>query len=166
LAVTQFPVQLVSPYAWDIPPPAGYPSAQGKYRNIPRRTIPTVSPYRFGTVGHFWSKRICPESCFCFRENKSSARMYVCILYQVESQYIANSCKSTLEGPQTQLPHGIRCFTRHHQPQDGQIIRSYSADILRPSIRTGWVLEMSPSDHYWRRYVVGQWLVFLMVLEL
>jgi hypothetical protein len=92
--------------------------------------------------------------------------MYVCILYQVELQYIANSCKSTLEGPQTQLHHGFRHFTRHHQPQDGQIIRSYSADVLRPSIRTGWVLETSPSDHYWRGYVVGQWLVFLMVLEL
>jgi hypothetical protein len=92
--------------------------------------------------------------------------MYVCILYQVKSQYIANSCKSTLEGPQTQLHHSIQRFTRHHPPQDGQIIRSYSADILRPSIRTGWVLETSPSDHYWRRYVVGQWLDFLMVLEL
>ncbi len=106
------------------------------------------------------------KAVFCFRDNKSSARMYVCILYQVESQYIANSCKSPLEGPQTQLHYGIRCFTRHHQPQDGRIIRSYSADVLRPSIRTGWVLETSPSDHYWRRYVVGQWLVFLMVLEL
>ncbi len=89
--------------------------------------------------------------------------MYVCILYQVELQYIANLCKSTLEGPQTQLHHGIRCFPRHHRPQDGRIIRSYSADVLRLSIRTGWVLETSPSDHYWRRYVVGQWLVFLMV---
>jgi hypothetical protein len=27
-------------------------------------------------------------------------------------------------------------------------------------MRTGWLLEMSPSDHYWRRYEVGQWLVF------
>ncbi len=89
--------------------------------------------------------------------------MYVCILYQVESQYIANSCKSTLEGHQTQLHHGIRRFTRHHRPQDGRIICSYSANVLRPSIRTGWVLETSPSDHYWQRYVVGQWLVFLMV---
>jgi hypothetical protein len=77
--------------------------------------------------------------------------MYVCILYQVESQYIANSGKSTLEGPQTQLHHGIQRFTRHQQPQDGQIIRSYSADVLRSSIRTGWVLETSPSDHYWHR---------------
>jgi hypothetical protein len=40
--IERFPVQLVFPYAWDIPPPAGYPSAQGKYRNIPRCTIPTV----------------------------------------------------------------------------------------------------------------------------
>ncbi len=86
--------------------------------------------------------------------------MYVCILYQVELQYIANSCKSTLEGPQTQLHHGIRRFTRHHWPQDGWIIRSYSAYILRLSICTGWVLETSPSDHYWRRYVVGQWWFF------
>jgi hypothetical protein len=85
--------------------------------------------------------------------------MYVCILYQVESQYIANLYKSMIEGPQTQLHHGIRRFTRHHRPQDEQIIRLYSADVLRPSIRTGWVLKMSPSDHYWRRYVVGQWLV-------
>jgi hypothetical protein len=27
-------------------------------------------------------------------------------------------------------------------------------------MRTGWVLEMSPSDHYWWRYEVGQWLIF------
>jgi hypothetical protein len=27
-------------------------------------------------------------------------------------------------------------------------------------MRTGWVFEMSPSDHYWRRYEVGQWLGF------
>ncbi len=25
---------------------------------------------------------------------------------------------------------------------------------------TGWLLEMYPSDHHWRRYEVGQWLVF------
>ncbi len=27
-------------------------------------------------------------------------------------------------------------------------------------MHTGWVLEMSPYDHYWWRYEVGQWLVF------
>ncbi len=113
----------------------------------------------------FAKKEYGQKAVFCFRENKSSARMYICILYQVESHYIANACKSTLEGPQTQLHHGIRPFTRHHRPQDGRIIRSYSADVLRPSIRTGWVLETSPSDHYLRRYVVRQLLVFLMVLE-
>ncbi len=31
---------------------------------------------------------------------------------------------------------------------------------LQPCMRTGWVLETSPSDHYWRRYEVGQWLCF------
>ncbi len=121
------------------------------------------------SLRHCWpfgQKEYARKAVFCFHENKSSARMYVCILYKVESQYITNSCKSTLEGPQAQLHHGIRCFTRHHRPQDGQIIPSYSADVLRPPIRTGWVLETSPSDHYWQRYVVGQRLVFLMVLEL
>ncbi len=27
-------------------------------------------------------------------------------------------------------------------------------------MRTGWLLETSPSDHYWWRYEVGQWLFF------
>ena len=27
-------------------------------------------------------------------------------------------------------------------------------------MRTGWVLKTSSSNHYWRRYEVGQWLVF------
>jgi hypothetical protein len=27
-------------------------------------------------------------------------------------------------------------------------------------MRTGWVLEMSPSDHYWWRHEVEQWLGF------
>jgi hypothetical protein len=26
-------------------------------------------------------------------------------------------------------------------------------------MHTGWVLETSPSNHYWLRYEVGQWLV-------
>ena len=37
------------------------------------------------------------------------------------------------------------------------------ADVLRLSIRTGWVLEASPSDHYWRRNEVGQWLIFVWI---
>ncbi len=134
-----------------------------KYRELRQLCL---SPYRFGTVDHLVKKNMPGKLFFVFAKKKSCACMYVCILYQVESQYIANSCKGTLEGPQTQLHHGIRRFTRQHRPQDGQIICSYSADVFRPSIRTGWVLEMSPSDHYWRRYVVGQWLVFFMVLEL
>ena len=32
--------------------------------------------------------------------------------------------------------------------------------VSNASPGTGWVLETSPSDHYWWRYVVGQWLVF------
>jgi hypothetical protein len=27
-------------------------------------------------------------------------------------------------------------------------------------MRTGWLLDVSPSDHYWWRYEVGQWFVF------
>ncbi len=93
---------------------------------------------------------------FFFREDKSSSRMYVCTLYQVESQYIANLYKSMIEGPQTQLHHGFRRFTRHHRPQDEQIIRSYCADILRPSIRTRLILKTSPLT------IIGgdMWLVF------
>ena len=68
--------------------------------------------------------------------------------------------KSTIDSPQTQLNHGFRCSTKSRRPQDEWIIRSYSAEIFLPRMRTGWELQMSPSDHYWRRYLVGQWLVF------
>ncbi len=37
---------------------------------------------------------------------------------------------------------------------------SYGSFVFWPCMCTGWVLEMSPSDHYWQRYEVGQWLVF------
>jgi hypothetical protein len=62
--------------------------------------------------------------------------------------------------PQTQFNHGFRCFTRHRHPQDERIFRSYGSCVFWLCMRTGWVLEKSPSDHYWRRYEVGQWLVF------
>jgi hypothetical protein len=62
--------------------------------------------------------------------------------------------------PESQFDHGFQCFTRHRCPQDEQIIRSYGSCVFRPCMRTGWVLETSPSDHYWWRYEVGQWLVF------
>ncbi len=45
-------------------------------------------------------------------------------------------------------------------PQDEWILHSYGACVFRLCMRTGWVLETSPSDHYWWRYEVGQWLVF------
>ncbi len=54
------------------------------------------------------------------------------------------------------------CFTRHPRPQHEQIFCSYASCVFRPCIHIEWVLEMSPSDHYWWRYgyEVGQWLVF------
>jgi hypothetical protein len=59
-----------------------------------------------------------------------------------------------------QFDHGFRCFTRHRRPQDKQIFCLYGSCVFRPCMRTGWVLEMSPSDHYWQRHEVGQWLGF------
>jgi hypothetical protein len=41
-SILQLPVQLFFPFAWNMPPPAGYPLAQGKYQDIPLSTIPTV----------------------------------------------------------------------------------------------------------------------------
>ncbi len=64
-------------------------------------------------------------------------------------------------GPQTQFNHGVQCFTRHRRPKDEQIFHSYGSCVFQPCMRTGWLLETSPSDHYWRRYEVGQWLVFV-----
>ncbi len=58
------------------------------------------------------------------------------------------------------IHHGFRCFTRHRCPQDEWIFCSNGSCVLWPCMRTGWVLETSPSDHYWRRYEVGQWLIF------
>jgi len=48
---------------------------------------------------------------------------------------------------------------RHRRPKDEQVFCSYGTYVFRPHMRTGWQLEMSPSDHYWRRYEVGRWLV-------
>ncbi len=62
--------------------------------------------------------------------------------------------------PELQFNHGFRCFTRHCRPQDEQMFHSYGSCDFWPCMRTGWVLETSPSNHYWRRYEVGQWLVF------
>ena len=107
----------------------------------------------------FAKKEYGQKAVFCFCEDKSSVCMYVCTLYQVES-HIAYLYKIMIESPQTQLHHGFRCFTRHHRPQDEQIISSYCADILRPPIHTWLLLKMSPSNHYWWRYVIGRWLVF------
>ncbi len=67
---------------------------------------------------------------------------------------------STIEGPQTKFDHGFQCFTWHRRLQDEQFIRSYSLYIFLPCMRIRWVLETSPSDHYWRRYEVGQGLIF------
>ncbi len=61
---------------------------------------------------------------------------------------------------ETQFNHGFWCFTRHCSPQDERIFCSYGSCVFRPCMRTGWVLETSPSDHYKWRYEVGQWLVF------
>ncbi len=59
-----------------------------------------------------------------------------------------------------QFDHSFQCFTSHHRPRDEQILHSYGACIFRPCMCTKWVIETSPSNHYWRRYEVGQWLVF------
>ncbi len=50
-------------------------------------------------------------------------------------------------------------FTWHCCPQDEQIFCSYGSHIFRPCMCTGLVIEASPSNHYWRRYEVWQWLV-------
>ncbi len=54
----------------------------------------------------------------------------------------------------------FRCFTRHRHPKDEWSFCSYGSYIFQPCMHTGWLLETSPSDHYWWRYEVGQWLVF------
>jgi hypothetical protein len=60
--------------------------------------------------------------------------------------------------PQKQINHSFRCFTKHCCPQDEQIFRSYGSCVFQPCMRTGWMVEMSPSNHYWWRYEVGQFL--------
>ncbi len=75
-------------------------------------------------------------------------------------QYIANFQKSTIDGPQTQFDHSFWCFTRLRQPQDERIICSYGTWVVWPCMHIGWVLQASPSNHYWRRHEVGQWLGF------
>ncbi len=62
--------------------------------------------------------------------------------------------------PQTQFDHGFWCFIRHRRPIDNWIFRLYGSYVFLLCMCTGWLLETSPSDHYWRRYEVGQWLVF------
>ncbi len=99
-------------------------------------------------------------SLFC-----SSGTYFDCMytsteITMVKLQFIANFHKSTIDGPQTQFNHGFQCFTRLHQPQDEQIICSYGTCIFQPCMRIGWVLQASPSNPYWWRYEVGQWLVF------
>ncbi len=64
------------------------------------------------------------------------------------------------------IHHGFKCFTRHPRPQDVKIFCSPGSCVFRPCMRTGWVLETTPSDHYWRRYEVGQWLLFWVFLGL
>jgi hypothetical protein len=61
--------------------------------------------------------------------------------------------------PQTQFNHGFQCFTRQGCPQDEWIFCSYDSCVFQPCMCTRWVLETSPSDHYWLRYEVGQRLV-------
>ncbi len=54
-------------------------------------------------------------------------------------------------------------FPMLHQapsPQDERIFCSYGSCVFRPCMHTGWVYETSPSNHYWQRYEVGQWLGF------
>ncbi len=62
--------------------------------------------------------------------------------------------------PETQFNQGFWCFTRHRRPQDEQIFCSCGSCVFQLCMPTGWVLETSPSVHYWWRYEVGQWLGF------
>ncbi len=73
-----------------------------------------------------------------------------CAIYSHDISLIYVKVQYVCWGPaKTQLNHGFRCFTRHRQPQDERIICSYSADVFRPCMHTGWLLRTSPSDQYW-----------------
>ncbi len=94
------------------------------------------------------------------RENlRNTRKKYtICILY--------NQKKRTYSQPQSTIDdhkhnaHGFQCFTRHRRPQDEQICCSYCSCVFRSCMCTWWVLETSPSNHYWQRYEVRQWLIF------
>ncbi len=62
--------------------------------------------------------------------------------------------------PETQFNYGFLCFTRHRHPQAERIFCSDGSCVFWPCMRTGWVLGTSPSNHYWWRYEVGQWVIF------
>jgi hypothetical protein len=98
----------------------------------------TIFPYTVGLVCKI------PSYVECTRYSRNISLIYIKVRWL----------------PQTQSNHGFRCFTKHRCPEDEGVFCSYGTYVLWPCMRTGWLLETSPSDHFWRRYEVGQWLVF------
>ncbi len=72
-----------------------------------------------------------------------------------QPQYIANLRKSIIDGHKHNLT-----MVSDASPGSTKIMHSYGSCVFQLCMQTGLVLETSPSDHYWRRYEVGQWLVF------
>ncbi len=125
---------------------------------IPKCTDRVFLRYRFG------KNREIPTEYQPKKPNRNNvAQIHKNPLYIECTRYSCNTSLIYLKvrsGPQTQFDHCLQCFTRHRRPQDERIFLSYGSCVFQPCMRTGWVLETSPSNHYWPNYEVGQWLVF------
>ena len=80
-------------------------------------------------------------------------------MYLIELQYIANLRKSTIDGHKHNSTMVSDASPGITTPKMNIFLFIWLM-CLSAKLRTGWVLEMSPSDHYKWRYEVGKWLAF------
>ncbi len=75
---------------------------------------------------------------------------------------IANLRKSTIDGHKHNLTmvSDASPGTTTPKMKKSFVHVAHVSSNCQLCMRTGWVLETSPSNHCWWRYEVGQWLVF------